>query len=68
MNIFGGITKCDDIARAIVEFSESRPDAKLLVRLTGTNENQAKKILKKAGLSCYKDMYSMINVIGEGRL
>jgi succinyl-CoA synthetase beta subunit len=68
MNIFGGITKCDDIAKAIIEFSELRLDVELLVRLTGTNEDQAKNILKKAGLNYFDDMYSMIDAIGRDNL
>ncbi|AEX85481.1 succinyl-CoA synthetase [Marinitoga sp. 1135] len=60
LNIFGGITKCDEIARGLVEFNKENPDIQLFIRLTGTNENEAKEILKKHNLNYYEDMYSMI--------
>ena len=47
-NIFGGITRCDDVANGIVEaFEQLKPKVPVVVRLTGTNEKQAAKILKK---------------------
>lgn len=46
-NIFGGITRCDDIARGLLTALE-RIDVKLpiIVRLTGTNEKEAHEMLK----------------------
>ncbi len=47
-NIFGGITRCDDVAKGMVEaFKEIKCDLPVVVRLTGTNENKAKEILKE---------------------
>jgi len=63
MNIFGGITKCDEIANAIIEYSKSNNNVKLLVRLTGTNEEKAKKILIDNNIRYFDDMYSMIEAI-----
>ena len=60
MNIFGGITKCDEIARAIVDFKKENPDYVLYVRLTGTNEEKAKEILEENHINYYNDMYSMV--------
>jgi succinyl-CoA synthetase beta subunit len=47
-NIFGGITRCDDVATGIVE-ALGKMDIKvpIVVRLTGTNEDEAREILKK---------------------
>ncbi len=46
-NIFGGITRCDDVANGIVmAFKELKPTVPVVVRLTGTNEKEAAKILK----------------------
>jgi succinyl-CoA synthetase beta subunit len=46
INIFGGITRCDDVATGIVEaFRQFQPSVPVVVRLTGTNEKEAKKIL-----------------------
>lgn len=51
INIFGGITRCDDVANGIVEaFKQLNPDVPVVVRLTGTNEKEAAKILKKVNL------------------
>ena len=56
-NIFGGITRCDDVANGIVTATKQlklgRP---LVIRLTGTNEELAVKILKDAGFSALTDM------------
>ena len=51
-NIFGGITRCDDVANGIVQSLEAAPLAvPLVIRLTGTNEDLARKILSDHGLS-----------------
>ncbi len=56
-NIFGGITRCDDVANGIVaatkDFSLRIP---LTIRLTGTNERQAVQILEGAGFAALTDM------------
>ncbi len=57
VNIFGGITRCDDVATGLVAALAKRPlDVPLVVRLTGTNEEEAKEILKKAGIEAGSDM------------
>ncbi len=46
INIFGGITRCDDVAQGIIDAKkELGIDVPLIVRLTGTNEEQAVKML-----------------------
>jgi succinyl-CoA synthetase beta subunit len=51
INIFGGITRCDDVANGIVmAYEELKPEVPLVVRLTGTNEDKARKILKAVNL------------------
>jgi succinyl-CoA synthetase beta subunit len=56
-NIFGGITRCDDVARGIVQSLEASPlSVPLVIRLTGTNEEQARKILSDRGLSATTSM------------
>ncbi len=51
INIFGGITRCDDVATGIVSaFRELNPKIPVVVRLTGTNEALARKILKTVKL------------------
>jgi succinyl-CoA synthetase beta subunit len=47
VNIFGGITRCDDIARGLLEATNSTPlPLPVVVRLTGTNEQEARKMLE----------------------
>jgi len=56
-NIFGGITRCDDVANGIVEAARQLPlRVPLVIRLTGTNEAEAVRILTAAGYSALTDM------------
>ncbi|HET6761157.1 MAG TPA: succinate--CoA ligase subunit beta, partial [Gemmatimonadaceae bacterium] len=56
-NIFGGITRTDDVANGIVTVIKQNPlKVPLVIRLTGTNEEIAVKILKENGLSAMTDM------------
>jgi succinyl-CoA synthetase beta subunit len=50
-NIFGGITRCDDVARGIIAATE-RLDitVPIVVRLTGTNEAEARELLTETDL------------------
>ena len=51
INIFGGITRCDDVANGIVSaFKELNPSVPVVTRLTGTNEAVGRKILKAVNL------------------
>jgi len=60
-NIFGGITRCDDVANGIVT-ATSRIDIQLpiVMRLTGTNEEQALQILADAGFSAFTSMDEVV--------
>lgn len=50
-NIFGGITRCDDVAQGILDAKKTlNIKQPIVARLTGTNEEQAMEILKTAGL------------------
>jgi len=56
-NIFGGITRGDDVANGIVQATKALPlKLPLVIRLTGTNEEQGVQILKQAGFSALTDM------------
>jgi len=57
VNIFGGITRCDDVARAIVSFkSERQVDVPLVIRMVGTNEDEGRRLLQEAGISAHRVM------------
>lgn len=51
INIFGGITRCDDVARGIVSaFDIVKTDLPMVVRLSGTNQEEGLKIISDANL------------------
>ena len=48
-NIFGGITRCDEVAAGILEaFAEIRPTVPLVARLVGTNEDEGRRMLDES--------------------
>ncbi len=56
-NIFGGITRGDDVANGIVQATQQFPlKVPIVIRLTGTNEREGIAILQKAGFSALADM------------
>ena len=56
-NIFGGITRCDDVANGIVTATKQIDmQVPIVIRLTGTNEELAVQILEGAGFSAMTDM------------
>jgi succinyl-CoA synthetase beta subunit len=60
-NIFGGITRCDDVARGIVTATQRiKIDIPIVIRLTGTNEQLALKILEEAGFTAYTSMDEVV--------
>ena len=71
-NIFGGITRTDDVATGIVTAIRQHPlPVPIVIRLTGTNEEQAVRILAGAGLSAMTDMDEAVRAavatVGAGR-
>ncbi|MBN2543182.1 ADP-forming succinate--CoA ligase subunit beta [bacterium] len=51
INIFGGITRCDDVAKGIIQaYDKLSMDMPIVIRLTGTNEEEAKKLLQETKL------------------
>jgi succinyl-CoA synthetase beta subunit len=56
-NIFGGITRTDDVANGIVTATKNNPlTVPLVIRLTGTNEEAALAILAEHGFTATRDM------------
>ncbi len=57
VNIFGGITRCDDVAQAILEVkNRGSLRAPLVVRLVGTNEELGTQMLRDAGIDAFTSM------------
>jgi len=57
INIFGGITRCDDVARGLIKALEIIiTDVPIVVRLSGTNAEEGLMILKETGLPTVSSM------------
>ncbi|HZZ00865.1 MAG TPA: ADP-forming succinate--CoA ligase subunit beta [Candidatus Baltobacteraceae bacterium] len=58
INIFGGITRGDEVARGIVQAMKETSSRKipLVIRLTGTNEEEGRRILAEAGMTPVETM------------
>ncbi len=60
-NIFGGITRCDDVANGIVTaIGRMKFELPLVIRLTGTNEAEGVRILEQAGISASTSMDEVV--------
>jgi len=57
INIFGGITRCDDVAKGLIKALEIiMTDVPIVVRLSGTNAEEGLALLKKTGLPTVSSM------------
>jgi succinyl-CoA synthetase beta subunit len=57
INIFGGITRCDDVARGLVAALKAiKTDMPIVVRLSGTNSKEGLEIIKEFGLPTVSTM------------
>lgn len=57
INIFGGITRCDDVAKGLIAALEQiRITVPIVIRLSGTNSKEGLEILKKANLPTVETM------------
>jgi succinyl-CoA synthetase beta subunit len=57
INILGGITRCDEVARGILDARQKLGIKKpMVIRLVGTNEEEGKRILDEAGIHAFDSM------------
>ncbi len=57
INIMGGITRCDEVARGILEAQEKvEVKVPMVIRLVGTNEEEGRRILTDAGIHVLDSM------------
>ncbi len=62
VNIFGGITRCDDVARGVVAaIAGLTRRVPMVVRVVGTNEAEGLAILRDAGISAHRGMVEAVN-------
>lgn len=66
INIFGGITRCDDVAKGLLEaFRQIKTDIPVVIRLTGTNEKEGRAMLKYTDLHVAKTMSKATRIAVE---
>lgn len=66
VNIFGGITRCTDVAKGLLTaIKKINEDIRLVVHLSGTESVQAREILNREGLSCHSSMKSALEHLRE---
>lgn len=64
VNIFAGITRCDEIAKGLLKFKKkNKIKIPMVVRLIGTNEKIAKKLLEKEKISIFHELEPAITEI-----
>lgn len=67
LNIFGGITKCDTVALGVREaFEASEAETPIVARIRGVNEEEARRILREAGMAAHLDMERAARAAVEG--
>jgi succinyl-CoA synthetase beta subunit len=69
INIFGGITRCDDIANGILEaMKQISIDIPMVIRLIGTNDTEGVAILNDAGFETFNALGDAVqHVVAEAR-
>jgi len=66
INIFGGITRCDIVAEAILQVLKDFADIPpMVIRLTGTNEAEGIALLKNEGINAYQDVMEAVKKVKE---
>jgi succinyl-CoA synthetase beta subunit len=64
INIFGGITRCDDIAKGILMAREQIDlPVPLVIRLIGTNQEEGRAALEQAGLAAASEMADAVRKV-----
>ncbi len=65
-NIFGGIVRCDEVAKGIiVGLKEVQTDVPLVIRLVGTNQAEGRRILSEANLIALDNMDDAVKKVVE---
>ena len=69
INIFGGITRCDDIANGILEaLKQIDITLPMVIRLIGTNDAEGRSILTRAGFRTFEDLSEAVErVVTEAK-
>jgi succinyl-CoA synthetase beta subunit len=66
INVFGGITRCDEVAMGIIEaIREVGARKPIIVRMLGTNEEEGRRILRERGIEVYNEMDDAVKAAVE---
>ncbi len=66
VNIYGGITRCDVVAEAIIQALEDFKDTPpMVIRLTGTNDKEGISLLNNAGITAFQNVLDAVQKIKE---
>ncbi|PLJ77755.1 ATP-grasp domain-containing protein [Infirmifilum sp. SLHALR2] len=67
VNILGGITRCDEVARGAVDAlrESGRGDVKVVFRLSGFMEDEGRKILEEQGIRAFRDFEEAVRQVVE---
>jgi succinyl-CoA synthetase beta subunit len=66
INIFGGITRCDIVAEAIIQALDNiKYTPPMVIRLTGTNEAEGISLLKNKNINAYTDVMEAVKKVKE---
>ena len=64
INIFGGIVRCDEVARAIIDAQRQIPDLpKLAIRLSGNRESEARQLLAQYNIPLFDSLEAILEDI-----
>ncbi len=63
INIIGGITRCDEIAKGLIKFLKEGKVIKFALRLIGTNEQEGQDLLKPYNIAIHSDLDDTIQSI-----
>lgn len=66
VNIFGGVTKCDTVAKGIVEVLGVNPQIRIAGRIRGFNEEEARQIFANAGIRGVRTLDEGAKFVCEG--
>ncbi|HOO60347.1 MAG TPA: ADP-forming succinate--CoA ligase subunit beta [Candidatus Mcinerneyibacteriales bacterium] len=68
INVFGGITRCDDVANGFKKALSRRSlEIPMVMRLTGTNEKEGRRILEEIGYEAFTDLKEAVARLKEVR-
>ena len=66
VNILGGITRCDEVAKGIISALRGIRGVKVVVRMLGTLEEEGRALLSRYGIPVYDDLEDAVREVIDG--